>query len=390
MVLGSYRGYVVTALLGLLTYGCGGGANKVSTTPESGGPGAAPAGHTAKAVTLSEQMMADVKVEALNEKSLPLLLTTTGKVEFNEDRMARILAPVNGQVQQLRVKIGDAVRAGETLFFIHSREVATALAEHFESRKDLDLAEKTYAMTKDLFEHKAAARIALQQAENDLAKAKSRVTRTSETLRALGVEVREKEPYKEVSALVPVRSPLSGTVIERPVTEGQFVQPDSNALLTITDLSSVWVLADVFERDLHLVEVGQKAEVSTAAYPEQRFVAHVARIGDIVDPATRTVKVRFLVANPEGHLKSEMFASIALFLNESARALTLSPQAVFTEGGHSFVYVRTGEREFVRKQIEAATDDGSLKVLSGLQEGEQVVSNGALLLRLQEDRQVAD
>src|SRR5438128_1715897 len=164
MALGSYRGYVVTALLGLWIYGCGGGASKVSTTPESGGPGAAPPVRTTKVVTLSEQMMADVKVEALNEKSLPLLLTTTGKVEFNEDRMARILAPVSGQVQQLRVKIGDTVRAGETLFFIHSREVATALAEHFESRKDLDLAEKTYAMTKDLFEHKAAARIALQQA----------------------------------------------------------------------------------------------------------------------------------------------------------------------------------------------------------------------------------
>jgi len=390
MALGSYRVYVVTTLLGLLTSGCGRGTSQPSAMPESRGASAAPAGQATKVVTLSEQMMADVKVEALNEKSLPQLLTTTGKVEFNEDRMARILAPVSGQVQQLRVKVGDTVRAGDTLFLIHSREVAAALAEHFESRKDLDLAEKTHAMTKDLFEHKAAARIALQQAENDLAKAKARVLRTTETLRALGVEARETEPYKEVSALVPVRSPLSGTVIERPVTEGQFVQPDSNALVAIADLSTVWVLADVFERDLHLVEVGQKAGVSTAAYPEQRFVAHVARIGDAVDPATRTVKVRFLVANPEGRLKAEMFASIALFLSESVRALTVPPQAVFTEGGRSFVYVRTGEREFVRRQVEATADDGSLKVLSGLQEGEQVVSNGALLLRLQEDRQVAN
>src|SRR5262249_44535432 len=169
MALGGYRVYVVTTLLGLLTFGCGRGTRQPGAAmPESRGPSAAPAGQATKVGRPTEQMMADVKVEALNEKSLPQLLTTTGKVEFNEDRMARILAPVSGQVQQLRVKVGDTVRAGDTLFLIHSREVAAALAEHFESRKDLDLAEKTHAMTKDLFEHKAAARIALQQAENDL------------------------------------------------------------------------------------------------------------------------------------------------------------------------------------------------------------------------------
>jgi len=107
----------------------------------------------------------------------------------------------------------------------------------------------------------------------------------------------------------------------------------------------------------------------------------------VVDPATRTVKVRFLAANPDGHLKPEMFASVALFLNESAPALTIPPTAVFTEGGRSFVYVRLGEREFTRRPIEVEPDAGSLKVISGLQAGEQVVSDGALLVRLEENRQ---
>ena len=304
--------------------------------------------------------------------------------------MARILAPVSGQVQQLRVKVGDRVRAEEPLFVINSREVAAAIDEDFESRKDADLAEKTYTMTKDLFEHKAASRMSLQQADSNFAKAKARVAHTAKALEVLGVEVRKTDPSEVMDPRIPLKAPLGGTVIERPVTEGQFVQPDSSALVTIADLSTVWVLADVFERDLHLVEVGQKAEVTTAAYPEQGFVAHVDRIGDVVDPGTRTVKVRFLVSNPEGQLKPEMFASVSLFLNESARALTIPAQAVFTEGGHNFVYVQTGEGEFVRRQVEAVANDGDLKILSGLQAGEQVVSNGALLLRLQEERQTTD
>jgi cobalt-zinc-cadmium efflux system membrane fusion protein len=338
-------------------------------------------------VVLDEAMMHNVTVAALSEKSLPRLLTATGKVQFNEDQMARILAPVSGQVQQLRVKVGDPVHKGDILFVIHSREVAAALDEYFDSRKDLDLAEKTYTMNRDLFAHQAASRIALQQAESELAKAKARVTRTVESLRALGVDIGDKEPAEGISAHVAVRTPISGTVLERAVTEGQFVQPDNNALLTISDLSTVWVLADIFERDLHLVTVGQKAELTTSAYPEQRFVAHVARVSDVVDPATRTVKVRFLAANPDGHLKPEMFASVALFLNESAPALTIPPAAVFTEGGRSFVYVRLGEREFARRPLEVEPDAGSLKVISGLQAGEQVVSDGALLVRLEENRQ---
>jgi cobalt-zinc-cadmium efflux system membrane fusion protein len=380
-------GYFLIALFMFVVYGCGDEPSKANNVSKAESASRTLPVQATKIVTLDQQMMSNITVQELHEKSIPLLLTTTGKVQFNEDQMARILAPVSGHVQQLHIKVGDTVQAETTLFFIHSREIATVIDEHFESRKDLDLAEKTYVMTQDLFAHQAASRMALQQAESELAKAKARVTRTAESLRALGVDVRENDMKGEMSARVPVRTPRSGTVIERLVTEGQFVQTDNTTLVTIADLSTLWVLADIFERDLHLVEAGQKAEVTTAAYPEQRFVAHVVRVSDIVDPSTRTVKVRFLVANPDGRLKPEMFASVSLFLHESKPALTIPPQAVFTESGRSFVYVRTGERAFTRRAVETEPNDGDLKVLSGIQEGEQVVSDGALMLRLQEDRQ---
>ena len=214
------------------------------------------------------------------------------------------------------------------------------------------------------------------------------MARNEEALRVLGVDVNESESYVDMTSRIPMKSPLSGTVMERHVTEGQFVQTDSNPLLTIADLSSVWVLADIFERDLHRIQVGQKAEVRTEAYPEHQFVARVSHIGDAMDPSSRTVKVRFLVSNTAPRLKPEMFASVTLFLDESARGLTVPVKAVFTESGQNFVYVRVGNREFIRRQVEILPDGAArLRISNGLKAGDRVVSDGALLLRQQEKQQ---
>jgi len=389
----NYFGIMAAVLAWLVTAGCQSGDKPSGTAahPNEGTQAATRAAVPSdSSFQLEESMVSQIKFEELREQPISMLLTTTGKVQFNEDQMARILAPVNGQVLQLNIKVGDVVHEGETLFFMKSREVAAAVTEHLESHKDLDLAEKTYAMTKDLFEHQAASRISFQQAESEVAKERARVARNEEALRVLGVEVHESDSYGDMSSRIPIKTPLSGTVIERHVTEGQFVQPDSNPLLTIADLSSVWVLADIFERDLHRVQVGQKAEVRTEAYPENQFVAHVSYISEAIDPATRTVKVRFLVSNPGPRLKPEMFASVTLFLDESVRGLTVPVKAVFNESGRNFVYVRVNEREFARRQVDIAPDGAArLRISNGLKAGDKVVSDGALLLR-QEERQRKD
>ena len=363
---------LLTISLMFFTFGCKGGGKTSKTT-------------LTNLLKLDEKMMENIKIEEVSEKPIPTLLTVTGKVQCNEDQMNRVLAPVSGQVLNLKVKIGDTVNKGDVLFYINSRDVATAVSEYLASQKDLDLAEKNCAMTKDLFEHQASSRISLQQAENELAKTRVQSARAEESLRVLGVGVNEVSGG--LNSLIPIRASISGTVIERHLTEGQFVQPDNNPLVTITNLSTLWVLADIYERDLHLVKVGQKAEVTTAAYPELCFVAQVSNISDMVDSTTRTVKVRFLVTNSNLCLKPEMFASVSLFLDESTRVLTVPEKAVFTEGGQNFVYIGTDEREFSRKQVEVTSDEsGRLKVLSGLKPGEKVVSEGALLLSLQEDK----
>ncbi|HKB13934.1 MAG TPA: efflux RND transporter periplasmic adaptor subunit [Vicinamibacterales bacterium] len=357
----------------------------VTTTPP---PRSAP---NQSKLRLDAAQLAHIKVEEVSTRAGGAVIRATGTVEFNADRIARILAPVAGQVQELHLNVGDDVRRGDALFVLSSREVAAAIAEHLASQKDLDLAEKTFTMTKDLFEHEAASRIAMQQSENDVAKARARVSQTAEVLRVLGFDEQAVANSGTLASRVPIRAPLNGTVTERTITNGQFVGVESTPLMTIADLSSVWVQADVFERDLHSIAAGQRADVTTAAYPDDHFSAEVARVGTVVDPQTRTAKIRFVTANPGLRLKPGMFTTATLQVPGSAVALTAPAKAVFVESGRSFAYVQTGNADFERRQIETVPDgENRVRVVRGLAAGDRVVTDGVLLLRARETDGVSE
>ncbi len=342
----------------------------------------APAAGDRGRVRLSDAQLAKVHIEQLSANAPGDVIRATGTVEFNGDRMAKLLAPVAGQVQRLAINVGDTVHKSDVLYMLSSRDVAAAVADYETSQKDLEMAERTNAMTQDLFDHQAASRIALQQSENDLAKARAKVQQTEENLTVLGVDAKAVDGHTLHSSTVPIHSPIDGTVIDRAVTEGQFVGNDATPLITIADLSSVWIQADVFERDLRHIAVGETADVTTAAYPNDRFVAHVSRIASVLDPQTRTAKVRFLVANAGEQLKPGMFASIDLHLAESASALTVPASAAFVENGDSFVYVQVGPQEFARRGVETTpTGANRLRVVKGLAPGDKVITDGVLLLR---------
>jgi len=324
-------------------------------------------------VSLDQKMLAAIRIEPVVER------------EIAEERVARIVVPLGGQVIDLRVKVGDAVRRGDTLCAINSREAAASVGEYIEARKDVELAEKTAAMTEDLFAHEAASRIAMQQAQSDLAKARSRAARTEESLRVLGLNPRD--DLAEFNGRLPITAPLTGIVIDRRVTAGQFVQSDGTPIMTIADLSTVWVVGDVFERDLQRVSPGQTASITTAAYPGETFHGRVNYISDSIDAATRTAKVRVSVANPGGRLKPEMFASVSLDLEAHNRVMLVPADAVFTEDGRAFVYAEIGRGRFVRRAVDVAQSEGPLRrVLAGLRPGDRVVVDGALLLRQHEQR----
>lgn len=353
--------------------------------PATSAAAAAPESESSKVgsrVRLDGPQLKQIRIDELSTNAPASTIKATGTVEFNADRVAKLLPPVAGQVQNLAVNVGDRVHTNDIIFVLSSREVAATVADHLSSHKDLELAEKTFAMTKDLYEHQAASRMALEQSESELAKARSKVMQTEENLQVLGLAPHLADDTTRIQPRIPVRTPIDGTVIERSVTNGQFVGPETSPLVTIADLSSVWVQGDIFERDLRHVSAGQKADVTTAAYPADRFSAQVSRIGSIVDAQTRTAKVRFLVANPGTRLKPGMFASISLYLSDAGPSLTLPAKAVFVENGQTFAYVQTGPREFARREVETiASGSDRLRVVRGVKAGDRVVSDGVLLLR---------
>jgi membrane fusion protein, heavy metal efflux system len=370
----------VVASLSMLTAGC----SREGSVQSAGDP----RGATEKkgdAVVLDRAMLASIKVDAVAERPLTSVLSIAGKVQFDEDRIVRLIPPIAGQVVGLRVKVGDRVRAGDTICAISSREAAAAVGEYFEARTDLDLAEKQAAITRDLFAHEAASRVALQQSENDLGKAQLRFARTGEALRVLGLAA--EEDLKRFNGRLPITSPIDGSVVERRVTEGQFVQVDPTPMVTIASLDTVWVMGDLFERDLRFATRGLSASIATAAYPGDTFRGRVDYISEAIDPSTRTAKVRVAVANANGRLKPEMFVTIALDVAGDARGIVVPESAVFAEQGRMFVYIDAGGGRFSKRPIEIAQDHGTeRRVLSGLAPGERVVVEGVLLLRQEEQQ----
>jgi cobalt-zinc-cadmium efflux system membrane fusion protein len=366
----------------------GGCAGRAATPAASGDRVPDPPARSGE-IAIDSKMLTSIKVGAIGDGGATSMLTVAGRVQFDEDRVARVLAPLSGQVVDLRVKVGDQVRKGQTVCALGSRDAAVAAGEHIESRKDLELAEKNAVMTRDLFEHEAASKMSLQQAENDLAKARARVARTEEALRVLGLVAQD--DVARFNGRVPILAPIAGVVIERRVTDGQFAPADGTPLMTVANLDTVWVIGDLFERDLRLVGRGQPATVTTGAYPGIKFEGRVNYISEAIDPASRTAKVRVSVANPGERLKPEMYAVVALAVaGDGERALKAPADAIFTEDGRSFVYVELSPGHFARRAVEVAPGEGpSRRILTGLRPGDRIVVDGALLLRQEEQQRAS-
>lgn len=316
-------------------------------------------------------------------------LTLAGKVAYGEDRYSRISSPLQGRVVEVRVKLGDHVKAGDVLLVVDSPDITAAYSDFVKEASDVEYATRAYGLAKDLYETRALPQKDLKQAENDMIKARAEFRRAKERLLSLKVPAAELEkPLAEqrISSRFELKSPLEGTVVERTVTPGQSVGGDpSQVLFTVADLGKLQVVADVYERDLALVKVGQVARVTVEAYPEIGFPAAIAAIGDVVDPNTRTIKVRAWVNNESHKLKPEMFARLHIEVGDSTSFLAIPKEAVLEIDGKEFVYVEETQGKFVKRQVKVGTASGDqVRILEGLQPGERIVTKGAVFIKGQE------
>lgn len=316
-------------------------------------------------------------------------LTLAGKVAYGEDRYSRISSPLQGRVVEVRAHLGDRVKAGAVLLVIDSPDIAQAYSEYVKEDSDLRYATRAYELAKDLYDDKAMPLKDLKQAENELVKARAEFRRAKERLLSLRVSAEElNKPLdkQQITSRFEMKSPLTGTVVERAVTPGQSVGGDpSQVLFTVADLDMLQVVADLYERDLSLVKEGQFAKVNVEAYPGVDFPATIAAIGDIVDPASRTIKVRAWVNNEEHKLKPEMFARLQLEVGEAAQFLVVPREAVLEVDNKQFVYVVDSENRYIKQEVKVASiSPDQVRILEGLTRGQRIVTKGAVLIKGQE------
>lgn len=316
-------------------------------------------------------------------------LVLVGKIAYGEDRYSKISSPLQGRVVEVRAKLGDRVEAGATLLVIDSSDITAAYSEFVKEASELEYSTRAQELAKELYATKALALKDLKQAENDLIKARAEFRRAKERLLSLRIPAAELEKplaQQRITSRFEMKSPLTGTVVERAVTPGQSVGGDvGQVLFTVADLDRLQVVADVYERDLALVKVSQVGRINVEAYPGTDFASVVASIGDVVDPNTRTIKVRAWVDNRDQRLKPEMFARLRLDIGDATPFLTIPKEAVVEIDGKHFVYVVDGADHYSKHEVTVSNvSSGQVRILEGLTSGQRIVIKGAVLVKGQE------
>ncbi|MGD0222554.1 MAG: efflux RND transporter periplasmic adaptor subunit [Terriglobia bacterium] len=300
-------------------------------------------------------------------------LQVTGVVTPDVSRSVPVLSLAGGRAVEIRAKLGDVVTKGQVLLVINSPDVSQAFSDYQKSQADEVFAQQQLARAQDLFAKGAIARQDLEAAENSEHKTQVDVRTAKQRISVLGADINNPTP------LVSVRAPISGSIVEQNVTSGTGVRSMDNSpnLFTIADLSQVWVLCDVYENDLHRVHLGDSADVRLAAFTDRTFAGRVGNISTVLDPSTRTAKVRLELANPGSLMRSGMFATAA-FRSRTKQLRSMIPTtAIMRLHDKDWVFVPLGGKHFRRQEVQAgpASSGGFQIILSGLTEGGKVVAN---------------
>ena len=277
---------------------------------------------------------------------------------------------------------GQQVREGEPMLEVSSPDYSLLLATYLKAQDALNLADKSYVRAQDLYEHKAIAEKDLQQAESDRNQAQADLNASEQAMKILGVKNPADLAKAPASAQVPLLAPIGGEVVERLVSPGQVLQAGTTQAFTISDMSTVWVLANVYQADLAFVHNGDDVVVQTDAYPD-RFHGKISFVSPELDPNTRTLQARIVVDNPGEKLKRDMDVTATVTAGTIANAIAVPDASVLRDDENQpFVYVATSSNQFGRRSVDIAnSQDGQTQILKGLAPGEKVVGNGSLFLQ---------
>jgi cobalt-zinc-cadmium efflux system membrane fusion protein len=333
-------------------------------------------------ITVPKDQASHIQVITVQPASWPRVLRLTGNVAYNSFLTTPVISQVSGPVSRIIVSPGQQVKQAQPMLYVSSPDYSQLRASYLKARDAHSLAHKNYLRAQDLYAHHAIAERDLQAAESAEIQAQADQTAAEQSLKILGIPRPDTLIENPTSPEVPVLAPIPGEAVERLCSPGQVIQAGQTQCFTISNMSTVWVLANVYENQLAYVHVGDPVTIKTDAYPDV-FHGRISFMGAALDPTSRTLQARIDTKNPAGRLKKDMYVTATVVAGKIDNALLVPDAAVLRDAENEpFLYVATGPGQFTRRPVKLGqSSEGKTQIVAGLQPGEQVAGDGSLFLQ---------
>jgi cobalt-zinc-cadmium efflux system membrane fusion protein len=374
-----------------LAYVCLGSTLFVAACSPKAGGVAQTASVTPSNVTLTPAQRDNIRLYTVADSHFRKTVEATGAVDFDNDQATSVLAPFSGPVSRLLVSLGEHVKQGQPLAVVDSPDFAVAISAYRKAISTAQTARRLADLDKDLVEHNGVAKREAEQAETDAANAEADREAALQSLISLQVpaqaikDIQEGRPISRLDGTI--RSPITGTVVEKLITPGQLLQAGTTPCFTVADLSRVWVMAQVFGSDLESVRVGDQADVVTGI-GTAKFTGIVDNISALVDPDTRSVVARVVVKNPGDFLKKQMYVRVSIQAHQEDTGLLVPVSAVLRDDVNlPFVYFVQPDGSFARQHVTLGYRVGDqYHIAEGLKAGDQIVVDGGIFVQFMQNQ----
>ena len=332
--------------------------------------------------TIPQDQMSHVQVLTVEPTTLTRSLRLTGAVAYNSFRTTPVITQVSGPVSRVVVVPGQNVRQGEAMLYVASPDYSQLRTNYLKAKDAYALAQKANARAQDLYQHHAIAEQNLEQAQSAEVQAGGDLVAAQAALKVMGITDPDALVKAPPSFEVPVKAPIGGLVVEQDVSAGQLIQPGTTQCFMISDVSTVWVLVNVYQKDLPYVRVGDQVTIQTDAYPEV-FHGRISYVAASLDPNTRTLQARIETSNPGEKLKKDMYVVATVNAGTIPNAIALPDAAVLRDSENQpFVYAAASANQFGRRSVTLGESlNGQTQITSGLQAGDRIIGNGGLFLQ---------
>jgi len=332
--------------------------------------------------TIPQDQMSHVQVLTVQPTTIERTLRLTGAVAYNSFHTTPVITQVSGPVSRIVVVPGERVTKGDPMLYVASPDYSQLRTNYLKARDAYALAQKARARAQDLYDHHAIAQQALEQAQSTEVQAQGDLSSAQAALKVMGIIDPDALVNAPPSFEVPLKAPIGGVVVEQDVSVGQLIQPGSTQCFMVSDLSNVWVLVNVYQKDLPYVRVGDSVTIQTDAYPEV-FHGRISYVAPSLDPNTRTLQARIETNNPGDKLKKDMYVVATVKAGAIRNAIALPDAAVLRDTENQpFVYIGTSSNQFGRRTVTLGeSTNGQTEITSGLSAGDRVIGNGSLFLQ---------